>query len=261
MAPIEVKSNVVYGPFSVGDPDLMPLVAKAISVLSAGGISLLAEPPLQDPDRDSARRLTALSALLAAGEARTIIVLVSTGLSLHSRIHLRTVDDLLRRINVYGKNPKVARETETTIKSFQAEGFAKLDAADRERIEKRDDEMSVRVAELLEKHPKPLWITDDEHYKKKHVAGLDDFQRWAYSQIEHGTVLALAELTPRLSANADDLYATADAPMLLTTTAGMLLAIMAHLSTWQVDVHEHFTAVQGRLSAVLAGPGIELNNR
>ena len=68
-APLLVQTTAIFGPFPLGDPDLGPLVGKAIVVLSSAGVNMLRAKPRTDPAADAARRITGLTVLLAAGEA------------------------------------------------------------------------------------------------------------------------------------------------------------------------------------------------
>jgi hypothetical protein len=163
---------------------------------------MLRAKPRTDPAADAARRITGLTALLAAGEARAALVLVTTNLPMHARVHVRAIDEFLRRVNVYSRDHQLAKQIQDSQHLFHADGLAKLSQDDRDRISAADDDIAQKLAALMALTEKPIKITKHQEFKVQ-PAGLSDFERWAYSQAEHGTVIAAAEIANRSTMSVD----------------------------------------------------------
>jgi len=127
---VVVTSNVACGPVQVGDGTIAPWwdgSSRLYRPVRSTCTATLRHPA----EKAAARRLTALSAIGAAGE------FTSTRTSLHDRIaddgriHLRSLDECLRRIAVYFADPDLATRTVQAFSDFQADGFAKLSEPDR----------------------------------------------------------------------------------------------------------------------------------
>jgi hypothetical protein len=249
--PVRVQTNAILGPLPPGDLGLIPLVGKAITILSSGGLNMLRAKPRIDPKADAARRITGLTALLAAGEARAVLVLVTTNLPMHARVHVRAIDELLRRISVYSRDPQLAKDIADSQDLYHAEGLAKLTPADRARISAADENIAQRVAALMAVSEKPVRITGHKNFRQA-PAGLSEFERWAYSQVEHGTVIAAAEIANRSNVPIDDLYQSHDGDLLLWITGGLIRSIVAHFIAWGVQVRPEFDEMNARLEKIAA---------
>jgi hypothetical protein len=85
---------------------------------------------------------------------------------------------------------------------------------------------------------------------------LDPFRRWAYSQVEHSTPIALAEISGRLSRYSENIYNTDEGVQLLVTAVGMGLIITAHLASLGVDVKQEYSEMEARLVGILERSGL-----
>ena len=251
-----VESKTCFGPVPVGDDDLLPLVGRLVAVMSSSGMNLLKFVSGKDDELSAARRLAGLIALGAAGELRALVVLCTTDLPIFGRIHLRSIDDCVRRIAVYFSDHAFAKATAESLPNFQADGFAKLSDDFRKRIAAREDEFTARFDAIMAAKKPPLKITEHSKYKAKPIAGLDEFDRWAYSQVEHCSPIALAGFSNRLSTQSEQIYATGESVQLLIPAIGMSLNILAHLASFGVDVRNEINVLQERLAGVLRRSGL-----
>jgi hypothetical protein len=251
-----VHATPMWGPAKYGDPDLVPLIAELIAHISSAAVNLQNYASTKSDERSAARRLTALTALLAAGELRSIIALCTMGLAMESRIHLRTLDDCLRRISVYWNDANYAATIAATIEDYQADGIKKLTSDDRSRLASVDDAFSTRYETLVKSAKKPAWITEHPKYEKQPV-GLDSFTRWAYSQVEHASPIALVEISHRVSLDADATYATDDAVSINITSVGIALSIIAFLAAWGFkELRQQYVLLEARLEELLKRSGL-----
>lgn len=253
---VEVKSTTAFGPVPVGDADLLPLIGRLIAAISSAALNLLNGASGKTDELGSARRLCALAAVDAAGELRALTILCTTGLPMFGRIHLRSIDDCMRRLAVYFNDRAFAVTTESTLPDFQADGFSKLTDDDRARIAAREDDFAARFDALMAAKNPPLQITKHASYKSKPAVGLDEFTRWAYSQVEHCTPIALAEISNRLSLTSEQIYATDESVQLLVAAIGITLNILAHLAALGVAVKDEYHALEDRLAAILERSGL-----
>jgi hypothetical protein len=249
-----VKPNVMYGPYAlVGDPDIVPVVGKTICVLTAAAIALRNREPMDTPEDEAARQLIAATCFLAAGEARAALLLTTANLSVEARIHVRSIDEMLRRLVIYQKDHQLALRTYTGLDAFRADGLAKLSVEDVARIEERDTAVAADIERLRESDLKPPRITGHKEYERQ-VAGLSSFNRWAYSQNEHGTILALREVAEQMTLKdqVDLLYQRGDDRLILLGAAGMLQNMLLQLTIWGVNVGEDFEDLVARIDAIYA---------
>lgn len=254
-----VHSTPIWGPVKFGDPELLLLLAELIAHISSASVNLQNFAIKTTDERTAARRLTALTALLSAGELRAILALCTMGLAMESRIHLRTLDDCLRRIAVYWSDADFATTIATTIEHYQAEGIKKLDADDRARHAAADEAFGARYDSLVAGAQKPAWITDHPKYEK-HPVGLDSFTRWAYSQVEHASPIALVEISHRVSLEVDATYATDDVVSICVTSVGIALSIIAFLASWGFEnLRNQYVILESRLEALLKRSGLDVD--
>jgi len=255
---IEIKSTVLFGPVAIpgADADLAPLLAQIVAVVSSGATNLVQYAANIPNERGAAQRLCALAALCASGELRALLLLCGSGLTMQARIHLRSLNDCLKRIVVYYKDQAFALETEKTLASFKAEGFAKLDDADRERLTKRDEETTRRFDQLMAETKPPPLITKNPEYKGPIGPTLDAFRYWAYGQVEHCTPIALAEISNRLSVESENIYFTEEGALLLIAASGMGIAITAYLSGLGISAKAECGEMRERLRGILKRSGL-----
>jgi hypothetical protein len=255
---VEIKSTVLFGPLPVpnGDDDLLPLAAALIATISSAASNLVQHAVGATDERGAARRLCSLAALGACGELRALILLCTSGLSMLGRIHLRSIDEAMKRTVVYFNDQTFALETERALADFRAEGLAKIDETDRARFTARDEETADRFEQLMQSAKPPLLITKNPAYRRETIASLDPFRHWFYSQVEHYTPIALAEISNCLSLYSEQIYNTSDGVQLLVTAIGMGLNIAAHLAALGVDMRDHFDVLKGRFEGVLERSGL-----
>jgi hypothetical protein len=165
---------------------------------------------------------------------------------------------MLRRIAVYFKDNQFALHIFTSANAFRADGLRRLTSADRDDLEERNAEVADQIAQLAQSDLKPPHITNNAAYDRQ-PAGLTSFDRWAYSQVEHGTLLALSELANQMAqtANIDLIYGTADAALLLAVTVGMLQSITLFLIASGVDLGNEFDDLVSRMNSVIAAGSSE----
>jgi hypothetical protein len=175
---------------------------------------------------------------------------------MEGRIHLRALDDCLKRVVVYFRDNVFALATEQTLPSFQADGLAKLSDADRARVAERDDETARRFDQTAQDAKPPLLITKNPAYKGPIVGSLDPFRIWVYSQVEHCTPIALAEISNRLSTYSEQTYNTDDGAQMLVAAVGMGLNITAHLAALGVAVTDEYREMEARFAEVLERSGL-----
>jgi len=255
---VEIKSTVLFGPLAIpnGDGDLVPLAAALIATISSAASNLVQHAAGATDERGAARRLCSLAALGACGELRALILLCMSGLAMQGRIHLRSIDEAMKRTVVYFNDQAFALETERSLDDFRAAGLAKIDEADRARFSARDEETAKRFERMMRNAKPPLLITKNPIYRGEIIASLGPFRYWVYGQVEHITPIALAEISNRLSLYSEQIYNTADGVQLLVTAIGMSLNIMAHLAALGVDVKEHYQALEARFEGVLERSGL-----
>lgn len=255
---MEIKSAVLAGPTPVRDADaeLTPLVSELIAVISSAATNLVTYAAKQADDRGASRRLCALTALCACGELRALLLLCMSRLGMEGRVQLRALNECLKRVVVYYRDAAFASETEGTLPNFQAAGLAKLDAADRERFAKRDEETARRFETMMKEAKPPIVITKNPVYMDSIIASLDPFRQWSYGQVVHATPIALAEISSRISPNADSIYDTDDGVQMLVAAVGMGLNITAHLVALGVEVKDTYHALEERFFGILDRSGL-----
>ena len=179
-----------------GDLDRRKLLAEVVATLYCvvGSAQPIARP--SDAERDAVHQMVVASAALAASEADAYLTLISAELESPASAHLRSLAETVRRLVICRKYPNLALELyrtaeQTWLKSVEPLRVPGVPLPSKDGADMRDVEGR-----------KPFRKAKQDVQDQYHV--LDDKEWEAWSKRSHGDILALMDVSRKLSARGKD---------------------------------------------------------